>query len=211
MSFRFWFLLVATAFAWPATSLAQSIACADFNANIQKLDSNWTEAKTIPAMELNLGFVMGAYFIASGQPLEKFKEADFSIFLQKVMGVCSEAPKKHVMSVTLEVAKEYGGKLGAAATDQNQIDLIDLKLDVAKMSGKSVTVHGTITILGDMAMLGEGSFDSTPIPVSLSRLSRDDRKALLENCEMQCGLTIKGKVGDVMMQKGVIAESIALD
>lgn len=193
----------------PFTASAQSIPCGEFNANMQKVNYDWSNVSSIPGMDLNLGFVMGGYFAAAGLPLEKFDESGFVDFLKELSIACSATPKKHVMPVTLDLIKKR--KTGTAQADDDEIDLIDLKLDIGKMSGKSITVRGTITVMGPMAMLGDGGFDSTPIPVEIGKLSREDRKALLENCEMQCTLTLKGKVGSVMMQSGIIANSVQLD
>lgn len=200
--------VVLTAGLSPSLTVAQSLPCSDFNRNVQSLNGNWTQANEVSGMGLNIGFILGLYVAKRNERLEDFKESEFSVYLQEVINLCAAEPKKHVMMVALDAKVPTSTK---AAEDKGSIDLIDLKLDIDKMSGKSVTVHGTISILGDFAMLGEGGFDSTPIPVEIGKLPRADRKKLLQNCEMQCGVTISGKVGSVMLQKGIVAQTIVLD
>ena len=194
--------------AWPCLAHAGSLPCSEFNKNVQTLNGDWTKASDVSEMGLNMGFLLGFYVAKRGERLEDFEESQFAVYLQDVVDRCNSEPKKHVMMVALD-ASVPEPKNGSKA--KNSIDLIDLKLDIDKMSGKSVTVHGTITVLGDFAMLGEGGFDSTPIPVEIGKLSREDRKKVLQNCEMQCGVTITGKVGSVMLQKGIVAQSVVLD
>lgn len=85
---------------------------------------------------------------------------------------------------------------GASASD---ISLIDLKLDIGDMSGEEVTVEGKLSLMGDLAMLTDPSqpVDSNPIPVSIDKLSRDDRKFILSECSLGCDVKISGKVGTV--------------
>lgn len=193
---------------WPCLASAGSLPCSEFNQNVKSLNGNWTKASEVSEMGLNMGFLLGLYVAKRGERLEDFEESQFSVYLQDVIDRCSSEPKKHVMMVALDASVP---EARPQKTPTNSIDLIDLKLDIDKMSGKAVTVHGTISILGDFAMLGEGGFDSTPIPVEIGKLSRDDRKKILQNCEMQCGVTITGKVGSVMLQKGIVAQSVVLD
>jgi hypothetical protein len=192
----------------PVSAVAQSLPCAEFNKNVQTLDGKWEKASDASGMGLSMGFLLGYFVAKRGEHLEEFQEKEFSIYLRDVMNRCTSNPTKHVMMVAMEaeVPAPSGQKKNKA-----EIDLIDLKLDIGKMSGKEVVVHGTISVLGDLAMLGDGGFDTTPVPVDIGKLSRADRKKILESCNMQCGVTITGKIGPFMMQKGIIARSIELD
>ncbi|MBN9052346.1 MAG: hypothetical protein J0H80_00890 [Rhizobiales bacterium] len=191
----------------PVSAAAQSIPCAEFNKNVQTLDGKWEQASDASGMGLSMGFLLGYFVAKRGERLEDFQEKEFSIYLQDVVNRCTSNPTKHVMMVAMEAA------VPAPSEQKNtaEIDLIDLKLDIGKMSGREVVVHGTISVLGDLAMLGDGGFDTTPVPVDIGKLSRDDRKKVLQSCNMQCGVTITGKIGPFMMQKGIIARSIELD
>ena len=62
------------------------------------------------------------------------------------------------------------------------MELIDLKTDIKSLSGKRVTVIGSLQMLGEMAMLKSEPFDMTPIMVSVEKLPREDRKQALRAC-----------------------------
>jgi hypothetical protein len=93
------------------------------------------------------------------------------------------------------------------------ISLNDLKLDIAQMTGKPVSVRGNLSIVGDLAMLGtEGElFDSTPVNVDLKKLPREQRKAILEDCSKGCTANITGKVGKLVFGLGIVAQSVTID
>lgn len=92
-----------------------------------------------------------------------------------------------------------------------QINLDDLKLDKNELRGRKVAVHAVIQVMGEVALLKSGPMDMTPLFLDVSKLPRDARKKLLSDCTMTCGATVNGRVGEVMMQVGVIAEAAAFD
>lgn len=97
-----------------------------------------------------------------------------------------------------------------AATEEaacQEIKLDDLKLDIRDLNGECFTVNGEIIILGQMATLGAGGFDTSPLFLDVQELPREQRKILLR-CNPTCRLTITGIVGSVMMQPGLIVKSI---
>ena len=90
------------------------------------------------------------------------------------------------------------GMVASAAIAQPrpvEITLIDLKLDIATMQGKTVAVTGLLQVMGDLVMLKGEPMDFSPVWVSTSGLSRDDRKSLITTCSFLCKATITGTVG----------------
>lgn len=80
-----------------------------------------------------------------------------------------------------------------------EITLIDLKLDIAIMQGKTVAVTGFLQVMGDFVMLKGEPMDLSPVWVSTSGLSRDDRKSLITTCSFLCKATVTGLVGKTQL------------
>lgn len=97
----------------------------------------------------------------------------------------------------------------AASNQYPSISVLDLKLDINKMVGRKVAVRGKLSLFGEWAMLSdpEQEADFTQIMVGIDRLQRSQRKYILENCQMECSITINGVIGDVSFENGVIADS----
>lgn len=76
-----------------------------------------------------------------------------------------------------------------------EITLTDLKLDIATMQGKTVAVTGLLQVMGDYVMLKGEPMDLSPVWVSTSGLSRDDRKSLITTCSLMCKATVTGTIG----------------
>jgi len=90
----------------------------------------------------------------------------------------------------------------------SSISLIDLKLDINSMSGKKIMTSGTGQFFADMFMLKQEMMDMNPLMVNVEGLSRDERKYIMTKCSSGCRVKVQGKVGEVMFQKGIIAEKI---
>jgi hypothetical protein len=99
----------------------------------------------------------------------------------------------------------------AAAATYRIISLIDFKLDKAAIEqGTRIELFGQLQQLGAIAMLKSEPMDMQPIFVELKNLPRDQRKALLEKCPMICSVLIRGSVGTVFMQTGLVAEDLTV-
>ena len=70
------------------------------------------------------------------------------------------------------------------------IDLADLKVDIKGLSGKRLSVFGSIQSVGDISFLKGDEMDMTPIIANIESLPRDDRKKLANGCQM---LLCKGR------------------
>lgn len=87
------------------------------------------------------------------------------------------------------------------------ISLTDLKLDRAIMRGKKIETSGFLQVMGEMVFLKGDPMDMSPILVDVTHVSREGRKLALE-CDAGCRATVRGTVGPVLMQPGIIADSI---
>ncbi len=96
-------------------------------------------------------------------------------------------------------------------TDMPMISWSDLQVDYKKMRGKSVTTSGKFLFMGDQGLLYDKNMGMTAFFVDVESLPRDQRSLLYDNCTMGCNLNVTGKVGDVMMQKGIKAANVSLD
>lgn len=85
----------------------------------------------------------------------------------------------------------------AADQSYKNIPLPDLKADIGTLVGKKVETTGKLQTVGnlDMVLLKTDEFDMAPIMVDGNRLPREDRKKLLNGCQMiLCVATIVGTV-----------------
>lgn len=95
-----------------------------------------------------------------------------------------------------------------AIGDYKDIDLVDLKLDIKAMSGKKVAVDGYLQQMGELVLLKLEPMDMTPIWLSIDRLSRDDRKKILQQCASMCRVHVSGAVQRLPMGMGVVADNV---
>jgi hypothetical protein len=99
----------------------------------------------------------------------------------------------------------------AATATYKTVDLDDLKVDKAQMRGQHISVHSTVQVMGEIAVMKSGLMDMSPVFVDISKLPRDTRKRLLTDCAAGCSMWLGGQVGSVMMQPGLIAETGTFD
>lgn len=91
------------------------------------------------------------------------------------------------------------------------IALADLKADIRGMSGKKVETVGKVQVMGglEMVMLKTDEFDMAPVFVSAESLPRDDRKKMLNGCQMAlCKARVRGTVKRSPMGDQIVAEEI---
>lgn len=92
------------------------------------------------------------------------------------------------------------------------IGLPDLKVDIGTLVGKKIETTGKLQTAGslDMVFLKTDDFDMAPVMVDGNRLSREDRKKLLNGCQMiLCTATIGGTVKKTpYMGLQLIAETV---
>ncbi|TBY57036.1 hypothetical protein E0H59_05430 [Rhizobium leguminosarum bv. viciae] len=208
VSFIFFLAMVASAHA------ADQYRCKDFVADFGAIS---VQDKIGPGSDakwaLAAGFVMGAYFSKTGDDFGGKNDSGLAAFEKAVVAECSAHPEDLVPLTVLRLSAslEPSGALPAKATntgDYTPISLTDLKLDAKQMQGKKVEVTGVVMIMGDIAMIGESLFSSNKLFVESKKLSRGNRKYLLENCDAGCSITIRGKVATVMLNDGIIADDI---
>ncbi len=91
-----------------------------------------------------------------------------------------------------------------------KISINDLKLDINELSGKKIDVYGSLTIFGDMAILSDPrqAMDMNPIIVETKNLSRDERRYIMENCNMGCNISIQGSIESILFEYGIKAHKI---
>ncbi|OQB47423.1 MAG: hypothetical protein BWY02_02135 [bacterium ADurb.Bin157] len=96
----------------------------------------------------------------------------------------------------------------AATATYQSMDLIDLKIDIASLMGKKVKVKALGQLCGDMFLIKKDMMDVSPIIVETKDLPREQRKYIIQNCNLGAPVIIYGTVGTVMFQNGLIAEKI---
>ena len=91
------------------------------------------------------------------------------------------------------------------------LDMDDLRLDMASLDGKKVRVRGVGHYMMDMFMLKKSMTDMSPMIVDITKLPRDQRREIMNQCSdliSGCRVTVHGTVGKVSFQKGLFAERI---
>jgi len=114
-----------------------------------------------------------------------------------------EGELSYVMSLT-----ELEKQMAQREEERRQISLDDLKLDFQQMDGVKVQITTSGQFLAGDLYLQNNSEDVNIVNTEISLLSRDERKALLQNCSdvmKVCKLTIHGTVSAeddlVMLEK----------
>lgn len=91
------------------------------------------------------------------------------------------------------------------------VSLIDFKLDRETLKGAKVRVTGQLHQLGEIVTFGSTLFDMTPIFIDIKGLPREQRKTILERCNLGCDAVVKGRVDTVFMEEvGLIAEDVSI-
>lgn len=90
------------------------------------------------------------------------------------------------------------------------IQVPDFILDYSSLKNTKVCVAGDIRSMGDITMLADRNNPMASIFLDTSRLSRDLRKQIMQQCGMMdtCSSIVCGKASDIMFNKGLIAEKI---
>jgi len=99
-----------------------------------------------------------------------------------------------------------------ANSKYQEVDLVDLKLDMASFNKKKVSVVGALSIIGEIALLGTSRSDNSAVGVDISKLSKADRKLLLTSCNNRCdGIRIDGVVRLREGSGDIVAEQISIN
>ena len=106
------------------------------------------------------------------------------------------------------------GKVGqstsgpATAPTYRRLTIAEFQLDATALKGRKVELTGVVQQLGKLVLLKNSLFDANVLFVEIEKAPRDDRRRLFEHCGKGCTATVRGTVGSVMMQDGIIAETI---
>jgi len=100
--------------------------------------------------------------------------------------------------ILLQVKENSSGKY-------KKISIVDLKLDIQDLGGHLVEVTGQLGSFGDFLMLGDPStgMDTSPVLAEAKKLSREERRYIIEKCNLGCRITVRGEVSTVMFQPGL--------
>ena len=91
-----------------------------------------------------------------------------------------------------------------------RMSLTDLKLDLSDLVGQKIEVEAKVMSVGGMIMISDPAqpFDTNPVTGSADNLSRDDRRFILENCDMGCTVRIRGAVVKTMLGEEIDLHSL---
>ncbi len=185
---------------------ADAIMCSDF-VNAWKAKKYVGMSDMPPAVVASTYFLSGAYLATTKQSVQNFDNADFGAYLSAVLEKCKATPSAIIIDVALKEISAWKPK----KSRYQEISLIDLKLDISKMTGKEIETEATVQIVGEFAMLHSGMMDANPVFLDYKKVPRDQRKKILEQCSLGCPARIQGRVGSVMFQNGIIADAVLLD
>lgn len=128
-----------------------------------------------------------------------------------------EAIGRKIPSVTgknCHGTRETSNAVKASKTTQistgkyKEIDLIDLKVEIASLNGKKISVVGVVSSVGDpFTFIGTNKLDESKVVILIDKLSKEDRKSLFTKCNEGCDLRVNGTVrvrqgaGDVQAEQ----------
>lgn len=102
--------------------------------------------------------------------------------------------------------------MSSSAMGEMHID--DLKIDIAALQGQKVMVSGIGKYIMNSFMLNKNVMDTSPVPVDLSKVHRDQRMEALQICSdvmVGCGVTVSGTVVKISGQYGISATKIEFE
>ncbi|NIO21632.1 MAG: hypothetical protein GTN76_13070 [Candidatus Aenigmarchaeota archaeon] len=102
-----------------------------------------------------------------------------------------------------------GSKKVSAASKPKKVEFVDYLLDYDALHGQVVQLDGFLLTMGEMYILYERPGSGNFVFIDVSKLSRNDRKFILTRCGNGCPMSIVGKPGDVIFNKGLAAIRIA--
>lgn len=93
-------------------------------------------------------------------------------------------------------------------------DLDDVKLDAESLEGRRLRVRAKGQYVLGSFLLKKSDTDMSPMAVEMSKVSRDQRRDVIQRCSnamSSCQVTVIGTVGKVRFQFVLIGESIHVD
>lgn len=89
------------------------------------------------------------------------------------------------------------------------VALEDLKTDIKSMRGQKVAVRASIQTMGEMFMLKSDPMDMAPIFAETDAMPREDRKKLLNGCQVvMCSGIFYGTVKSLPLGIGLALEKV---
>lgn len=116
-----------------------------------------------------------------------------------------------VLQAMKEKAKQDNPSATKQAPSLPLLDMDDLRLDIASLDGRKVRVKGIGLYMMDMLMLKKSMTDLSPIYINISKLAREQRRQIIQQCSnvmTGCAVTVQGAVGKVNYLNGILAENI---
>ena len=97
------------------------------------------------------------------------------------------------------------------AASGEAVSVADVLADFSSFQGKTVTVNGTLLMMGQQGVLYAAIGSMTALFVGVERLPKDVRQQIFSKCGAGCGVTVTGKVTSIMMNPGVSALSLTFE
>ena len=90
------------------------------------------------------------------------------------------------------------------------VTLPELKANKEKLLGDGVATSGRLYVQGQLAFLREQGIDAAPVPVSITRLSKDEQREVRTRCPSSsaCNVFVEGKVVHVSLGIGIAIEDV---
>lgn len=94
--------------------------------------------------------------------------------------------------------------------EYKSISITDLKLDLSELVGEKVEVEAELMSVSGVVMLSDPTqqFDANPVTGTSDSLPRDDRRYILEHCDMGCTVKVRGVVVRSMLGEEIELHSL---
>ena len=111
-------------------------------------------------------------------------------------------PNKEIKPANLKPIEED-------ADSYKETKLIDLKQDIHAFIGQQIKTEAFAIAYQFMLILKQDKMDPSSLEVNINKLSKEERKKLLEGCIEGCNAKVYGRVGDVIQgDEGIIADKV---
>ncbi|NTS31263.1 hypothetical protein HQ945_08345 [Phyllobacterium sp. BT25] len=200
----------------PATAKSNAYTCSNFVNDLSAIRAGKSvdDPQVDGRITITMGYLMGAYAVATGNVASEQTDEKLLRYENAVLQTCKTSPELKPTDVAFRETKALpykDAKSDATKSKYQQISFTDLKLDIGEMKGKMVEVSGRLSLFADMAILQnpDDKFSTNNIYVDTKKLTRDERKTMLTQCQHGCTVTVKGKIATgTLMQEGIAADTV---
>jgi hypothetical protein len=100
--------------------------------------------------------------------------------------------------------------MAAAHKETRKTTIPEILTDFDELRGTRVEIRGHMIALGNLVTLYPARFQMQGVFVDVKQVGREQRLAVFQSCGSGCDVTVVGTIEKIMMNPGIVAETISL-